>query len=436
MPLPRFVFLAVLGALSPSAWAAPGLVEVFDLASQHDAALAAAEAARRAASEATPQARAALLPQLSASAALNRTHRELETTQSSITQNYTNKLGALSLSQVIYDRQAFLALDQADARVAQAELEFAKARQDLALRVVQAYTDLLFAEDSLRLAEAKKEAIAAQRQQAEHMYKGGIGTVTDIQEAQARYDLAVAEALEAQNLKRVRQQALYRLTGRWLESIAPLTDRPPMPEPEPNDLAHWLEEARRGALEVRVAEKALEVARYDVERARSNHLPTLRLVGSIQWQSNTDLGYASDNPSSVGVQLALPILAGGKINSVTRETQARQDQAAELLRKAILDAELAAAESFHGINDSIARVRALEQAVRSSEVALDAARIGLKVGYRTSVDVLNAQQQLFAARRGLLQQRYNYIQQRLRLKAAVGALGRNEIEAVDQWLAK
>jgi outer membrane protein len=431
----RFTLIALAASFMQASWAAPGLNEVYDLALQHDPDLAASEAARRAASEAVPQARAALLPQLSASAGLNRTHRELEST-GAFTQNYTNRLGALSLSQVLYDRQAFLALDQADARVAQAELEFARAAQDLALRVIQAYTELLFAEDSLQLAEAKKTAIAAQREQAEQMHRGGVGTVTDIQEAQARFDLAVAEGLEAQNLLRVRRQALFKLTGLWLERVAPLSEDAPLSLPEPNDLDRWRDEARRYALEVRVAEKALEVARFDVERARSNHLPTLKLTGSSQWQSNTDLGYASDNLSSVGVQLAMPLLAGGRISSVTRETLARQDQAAELLRKAMADAELAAAESFHGVNDSVARVSALKQAVKSSEVALDAARIGLDVGYRTSVDVLNAQQQLFAARRDLLQQRYNYIQQRLKLKAAVGALSRTDLETVDQWLNK
>ncbi|MGB9670610.1 MAG: TolC family outer membrane protein [Halothiobacillaceae bacterium] len=432
-----FTAAATLMTQSYAAWAAPSLVDVFELAAQHDPALAAADAARRAVSEAVPQARAALLPQLSANAAINRTHREIEgINHNTTTQNYTNKLATLSLSQVIYDRQAFVALDQADARVAQAEYEFALALQDLTLRVSQAYSDLLFAADSLKLAESKKEAIAAQKQQAAQMYTEGFGTITDVQEAQARLDLAVAEALEARNLLRTRRQALFKLTGRWIEDVTPLRPDAPMPSPEPNDLDRWLEEARQHALEVKRAEKALEVARLDVERARSNHLPVVRLVGSAQDQSNTDLGYKSDSISYLGVQLSLPLYAGGKVLSVTREALARQEQAAEILRKAAADSESNAVESFHGVNDTIARVRALEQAVRSSEIALDAAQIGLKVGYRTSVDVLNAQQQLFSARRDLLQQRYNHILYLLRLKAAVGSLGPQDIETVDLWLAK
>lgn len=435
----RLVFFGTLLLLQGGeGLAAPvaGVLEVYELAQRHDPALAAAEAARRAVQEAIPQARAALLPQVGLNVGMTRTQRELETLTSATTKDYTNRLTSLSLSQVLYDRQAFLGVDQADVRVAQAEFEYARAAQDLAMRVIQAYLELLFAGESLKLAEAKKTAIAAQRDQAEQMYRGGVAAVTDIQEAQARLDLAIAEVLEVQNLIRIKQQALFKLTGRWIEQVAPLAENIPLPLPEPNVLERWREEARRSALEVKVAEKALEVAELDVERARSNHLPVVRLVGSNQWQSNTDLGYAKDNLASIGVQMSLPLFAGGKVDSVVRETLARRDQAAELLRKVQGEAELAAAEAFHGVNDSVARVAALKQAVRSSELALDAAKVGLEVGYRTNVDVLNAQQQLFAVRRDLLQQRYNAVNQSMKLRAAVGALGRADLETVDSWLTR
>ncbi len=434
---PRLRFIPVLlAAFGAPAWAAPGLHDVLELARANDPQLASAQAARRAGQEALPQARSALLPQMSLSAALNRTQRELETTSGDQTQHYTNKQGSLSLRQVLYDRQKFMAYDQAEARVALAELEWSKAEQDAILRVAEAYFNLLFAEDSVKLAEAKKSAITEQKAQAEQMYKGGVGTVTDIQEAQARFDLAVAEELEAHNALKNRRQALFKLTRQYFESLAPIGEPLALEPPEPNALDPWRAAAREGALEVLLAGKGAQVARLDVERARSQHLPVLEAVASTQWQSNTDLGYDRDHLSLVGVQLSAPLLVGGRIDSVTRETRARWEQALEELRLAQAEGEQRAVEAFHGVNDSIARVRALEQAVRSSEVALDAARIGLEVGYRTSVDVLNAQQQLFTARRDLQQQRYAFIIQRLKLKAAVGALRTEDVAAVDQWLKK
>ncbi|TQV61911.1 MAG: TolC family outer membrane protein [Halothiobacillaceae bacterium] len=436
MRLPRrLLALLLLWTWSICAVASTGLLDVLELAKMHDPELASAEAARRAGQEALPQARAALLPQLNASAGVNRTHRELEST-SSTTQNYTNTSGALSLRQVLYDRQKFSTLDQAEARVAQAGLQWAKAEQDVALRAAEAYFNLLFAEDSVRLAQAKMAAITEQKTQAEQMYKGGVGTITDIQEAQARFDLAVAEELAAQNQLRNQRQALFKLTGRRLESVAPIIAPLPLNAPEPNALEPWLNAAREGALEVLLADKGREVAQFDVERARSQHLPVLEAVASTQWQGNTDLGYEQDHLSSMGLQVSIPLLAGGRVTSLTRETLARLDQALAETRLAQAESEQRAAEAFHGVNDSIARVRALEQAVRSSEVALDAARIGLDVGYRTSVDVLNAQQQMFNARRDLQQQRYTFIMQRLQLKAAVGALRMEDVAAVDQWTHK
>lgn len=407
-----------------------------ELARSNDPQLASARAARQAGQEALPQALSALLPQMGVSAAINRTQRDLDASSREQTQHYTNKQASLSLRQVVYDRQKFVTYDQAEVRVASAELEWLKSEQDLILRVAKAYFNLLFAEDSVSLAEAKKRAITEQKAQAAQMHKGGVGTLTDIQEAQARFDLAVAEELEARNALRNAQQALFKLTHKYFDSLAPLSEPLALEHPEPNVIAPWRDMAREGALEVMLAEKRAEIARLDVERARSQYLPVVEAVASTQWQSNTDLGYDKDHLSLIGIQLSAPLLAGGRIDSVTRETRARWDQAREELRLAQAEAEQRAVEAFHGMNDSIARVQALEQAVRSSEVALDAARIGLEVGYRTSVDVLNAQQQLFAARRDLQQQRYAFILQRLQLKDAVGALNTEDITAVDLWLKK
>jgi len=438
MPLQKTVIARLLAMsllLSGPALAAPDLAQVYALALNHDPEIAAAEAAWRASQELLPQARAALLPQLSASASVKPTQQHAQTASTDTRTYYTSRVASLTLSQVIYDQHAFLALDQADARVAGAAFEWQVARQDLILRVAQAYLDLLFAQDAVGLAEAKMQAIQAQQRQAEHMYQGGMGTVTDIQEAQARYDLARAEAIDAQNTLRIKRQALFKLTQRWLDEVSPLSATLPMPEPAPNDLAAWRKAALEGALEVLKAEKALESARYDVDMARSQHLPVLTMVGANTVQKTPDNVYQDNNNASIGLQLNMPLLAGGRTLSVTREALARVDQATQALALAGAESAMNATEAFYGVNNSIARSRALEQAVRSSEVALDAARIGLDVGYRTSVDVLNAQQQWFSARKDLLQQRYNFIIARLKLKAAVGGLTDDDIQSIQAWFA-
>lgn len=433
----RLWWVGLLACANMEAVAAPSLSAVYDLALRNDPEFAAAQAAHRAGVEALPQARSVLLPQLGGTVGLNRTRRELETVAAgSSLKEYNNKIGTLSLTQIIYDRKAFLGLKQAAAKVAQADLAQAVAKQDLALRTAQTYAELSFAEASLRLAQAKTAAFAEQQQQAQQMYDAGQGTITDVREAQARYALAGAEELEARDALHVRQQGMYKLTGQNLSTVAALAEQAPMPQPQPNRLQHWLDKARSASLEVRAAGKTLEVAQYEVKRARSQHLPVLKLVGSGQWQDNTDLGYSKDNPTSVGVQLSVPIFEGGRVNAVTRETLARRDQANELLRGVALDSDIQVTEAFHGMNDSIARSHALKQAVHSGEVALDAAQGGFKVGYRTSVDVLNAHQQVFSARRDLLQARHNYILHRLKLAAACGVLERADLALVDKWLDK
>ena len=416
--------------------AAPSLSAVYDLALRNDPEFAAAEAAHRAGVEALPQARSVLLPQLGGTIGLNRTRRELTTAAGDSLNEYNNKRATLSLTQIIYDRKAFLALRQAAAKVAQADLEQAVAKQDLALRSAQTYAELSFATASLRLAQAKTRAFAEQQQQAQQMYDAGQAIITDVHEARAQHALATAEEMETLDALHLRQQAMYKLTGQPLKEVAALAEQAPMPPPQPNELKHWLDKARSSSLEILAASRNREVAQYEVKRARSQHLPVLGLVGSGQWQDNTDLGYLKDNPSSIGVQLSVPIFEGGRVNSVTRETLARRDQADALLRGITLDSDIRATEAFHGMNDSIARTKALKQAVHSGEVALDAAQGGFKAGLRTSADVLNAHQQVFAARRDLLQARHNYILHRLKLEASCGTLERADLVLVDKWLHK
>ncbi|MEW6445407.1 MAG: TolC family outer membrane protein [Pseudomonadota bacterium] len=421
--------------MSSSAWSAPGLLEVLNVAREHDSKLAAAEAARRAGQEALPQARAALWPQMGLTAGINRAHRNLEpsTAQSG---TYSGSSLALVLRQPLFDRQKWIAVDQAESRVALSELDWLRAEQDLMLRVAEGYTNAVFAEDVVDLARAKIAAIAEQRLQAEHMYKGGIGTVTDIHEAQARYDLAVAEELAAQSHRRNMRQALFTLTGRVFESLAPLNDSVEFSPPQPEVLEAWVDAARNGSLEIQGAELQRQIAQFSVESARSQGYPVLDAVVNAQRLGNTDTGYDKDETYSAGVQLSLPVLTGGRLESVSRQASARLDQAMAEVRLARSESEQRVVEAFHGVVDSGARIRALRQAVRSSEVALDAARIGLQVGYRTGVDVLNAQHQLFTARRDLQQARYAFVMYRFRLAAAVGALGTNDVAVIDNWLKK
>ncbi len=426
----RLVLLTIIGiALAPPTGAA-NLGEIHALARAHDARYAAAREAWRAGQEKLPQGRAGLLPSLSLSANLRRN----DTSNA----DYTSRSYGLSLSQPIYRRQNLESWEQAKLLVLRAEQELAVAEQDLMLRVARAYFDVLLAEDTLRTVRAQKQAIAEQLAAARMSFDVGTATITDTHEAQARFDLVTAQEIAALNDLDVARRALEKLINREAPALARLDEQARLPLPQPNDMEVWVSQAERDGLAVALQRTALEIAQREVARQRGGHHPTLDLAASYSDNRNVAIGgggvTGNTRSGMVGIEFALPLYQGGATQSRVRESLALRDKAQFDLDEARRQARLDARQAFLGVLSGDARVRALEQALVSSQAQLRSTTLGLEVGVRTRVDVLNAQQQLFTTRRDLAAARYQTLISGLQLKAAAGSLTVEDLHAVDALL--
>jgi outer membrane protein len=429
----RLLPTLLLAALAGGAGAA-NLSDVYRQARQNDAVYAAAEAAYRVGLEALPQGRALLYPSvaLSASASRNETDSSASGSQSSNSHGY-----ALSLSQPLYRKQNLETLEQAKLQVVQAEAQLKLARQDLMLRVARAYFDVLLAQDNLATAEAQKVAIAEQLALARKSFEVGAATIVDTHEAQARYDVTVAQEIAARNDLEVKRRAMEKLIQAAMPRLAALAGRAGVILPQPADMESWVRLAEADSLAVQVAQAAAEIASRELDKQRAGHLPTLDLAVSYADNRNGSVGGVSgvDSKSgSIGLAFAWSLYQGGAQESRIRAALAGHEQARANLDAVRRQAALDSRQAFLGVVSGDARVKALEQALVSSETQLKSTKLGLEVGVRTAVDVLNVQQQLFAAQRDLAAARYDALFSGLNLKAAAGGLEEADLAAVDGLL--
>ena len=422
---------------------AADLLEIYRLALASDPVYSAARASWTASQEKMPQGLAGLLPQASLSASTQYNDRDLRFRNPTIAGSqaqYNSNSTSVSVSQPLYRKQNFVAYDQGKTQVALADVQFASVGQDLILRVSQAYFDVLLASANLSFTQAQKTAIGQQLAQAKRNFEVGNATITDTHEAQARFDLVTAQEIGAQADVEVKNRTLEQLIGRPAPALAgPARNFSPTP-PTPNAMEPWVERARTNGLSVRIAQETLNFQSQDVVRNRGAHYPTVDAYASLTDSgqgSGVQGGSGTDTTSKIiGLQLAIPLYQGGIVNSRVREALANEDKARQDLENARRSAELAARQGYLGVTSNIAQVRALEAAVISNQSSLDSTILGQQVGVRTQVDVLNAQQLLFSARRDLAQARYNYIASFLRLIAAAGELDEEDLQRINGWLEK
>jgi outer membrane protein len=436
--------LAALAVAMPAQSA--DLLQVFRDARAFDAGYASARAALEAGREKLPQGRALILPAINATANTVQSDNHVLFRQPSggvpannpVTRNFNTSAWTVTLSQPLYRKQNSIQYEQAGYQVLQSEAQFGQATQDLIVRVAQAYFDVLAAENSLAFIGAQKTAITEQLAQAKRNFEVGTATITDTNEAQARFDLAVSQEIASQNDLEIRRRILQQIVGAFPETLTPLRSSFTLSPPQPNRMEEWVQAAQKDSYAVHIQESATEIAQREVERNRAGHLPTLDLVatyGNILTGSNTTNGVGSDVRSgTLGLQFALPLYSGGGVDSRVREAIANLDKARSDLENTRRQAALSARQSFLGVTNGIAQVRALEQAVTSSETALASNKLGYEVGVRINIDVLNAQQQVYSTKRDLAQARYNTIMNGLKLKAASGSLSEEDMETVNQLL--
>ena len=427
-----------LGALlcTSAAWSAD-LLQVYRDALAYDAPFASARAQRDAGQERVVQGRAGLLPVIGASGST--TYNDADVNSRSVQYN-SNSYG-VQLTQPVFRWQNWVQFKQGQLQTAFADTQFGLAQQDLILRVSQAYFDVLNAQDVLAAVTQLRQAAAEQLEIAKTSFEVGTVTITDVHEAQSRFDLAQAQEIAAQSDLEVRRQALALIVGKETDALAGLRPGVTIARPQPDAVGAWMAAAEQGGYGVQLQQLAREIAEREVERSRAGHYPTLDVVATHGRNSagfsQSGLGGATRTESStIGLQLNVPLYQGGGVSSRVRETAALQVQAEADLEDARRNAALAARQAYVGVTSGIAQIRALEAAEVSSTSALDANRLGYEVGVRINIDVLNAQSQLADTQRQLARARYDTLIAQLRLKAAAGTLSEEDVREVNALLAQ
>jgi outer membrane protein len=418
---------------------ATDLIEIYHAALGQDAVFASARASQQAGKEKLTQGRSLLLPSVNLNA--NTTWNDVTTATPTVpvpNRKYNSNGYGVTLTQPLFREQNWALYNESDLQVAISEAQFKLAEQDVILRSAQTYFDVLIAQDTVQLTAAQKASISQQLEQAKRNFEVGTATITDTYEAQARYDLIVAQELVAASNLEVKQRTLQQLTNSDIKELNVLSKKIVLEAPAPNEVQKWVEDAQRGNYQNIVAQAAYELADQEVARNRGGHLPTVDLVANYNKSVagyNSFIGSGTDiRSTTVGVQLNMPLFQGGAVQSKWREADANREKAKQDLENTRRNVELQTRQAYIGVESGIAQVKALQQALKSSESLLQASKLGQEVGVRTSLDVLNAQQQLFSTRRDLYQAQYNYLVSQLRLKAAVGNLAETDLGHVNQAL--
>lgn len=421
---------------------AASLLEVYERAATEDAELRAAEAEYRSVLENRPIARSAFLPQITGDAEAGAFYNDYRG-QDSFDGRQTSF--GVSLMQSIYDRRNFIELTQADLQIARAEAELDAARQDLILRVSEAYFDVLVAQETLAFREAELEAIGRQLEQTERRFEVGLIASTDVKEAQAQRDIAEAERIAAENQLDVAREQLAVITNTYWDELDMLREDAELTPPDPADPQAWVDIALENNLELAAQRLTTETAREQIQRQRSEGHPRLNLNASVSENrfhglddggSQQGVGpfFNEGTEAQVGVRLEMPFYTGGRVSALTR--QAREDFQAAQQNQSLVERRTTqdTRNAYLSVIANSSRVRALEQALISTQAAFESAEAGFEVGTRTQVDVLLALREVFRAERDYAEARYGFLADSLRLQRATGRLSVSDLESIDQLL--
>ncbi len=419
------------------------LVDIYRLAVERDPTWSAARNANLAAQEKLEQGKALYRPTVTFNTNASRTESDIRYLGGNNPfrvggpQSFDTFSYGVNVNQPILRMQNYVQYQQSKVQVSQADKQLALAQQELILRTSQAYFEVLLAQDKIDLINAQKAAINRQLEQAKANFELGNATITDVNEAQARYDLTMAQEIAAHNELEIKKRTVQSVIGEMPKTLAPARSDLQTALPEPNNMDKWVELALQNNLNLEIQQKNLEIATKEVDKQNAGHYPTLDAVGSY-----TDTraggginGFGTDLQSSViGLQLQIPFYQGGATSSRIREAVANKQRAQDDVEAARRKADLDTREAYLNLTGSVAQVKAYEQALSSSQSQVDSTTLGYEVGVRNSVDVLNAQQQLFSAQRDLLQSRYNYLLSTLKLKSAIGMLNESDLAEINQRL--
>ena len=414
---------------------AADLMQVYRDAIENDPSFAAARSTLDAGREKMPQARAGLLPSLTLSGNTVWNENDIKTglSPNTLSSNFNSNGYNVSLSQPLFRWQNWVAYDQSKIQVALAEANFTQARQDLILRVAQAYFDVIYATENLTAVRANKAAIAQQLASAQKNFEVGTATITDTHEAQARFDLATAQEIAAESDLEIRQRTLQSIVGKEPGVLAPPRKDANLNPPQPADMKQWVEAAEQGSITVQVQQANADIADREVSRQRGGHYPSLNLLlNHSQRDAGSTLfgGGSNVETTDVTLRLTIPLYEGGLTTASTQEAVYRQQKAREDFEQERRAVERAVRAYFSGVSGGVELVQALSQSVTAQQSALQAKEEGFKSGLFTLLPVLDAQRDLFLAKRDYAQARYDYLLYRLRLKQAVGTLSDADLTAI------
>lgn len=417
------------------------LLDIYNQALVHDPTLASALNANQAAQEIIQQSKALYRPVVNFNAGAQVSRTDMLFTGTGVpfksgVQAFSGYQYGIEARQPLYRKQNLVEMDQAKTQVSQADKQLYLTQQILILRTTLAYFDVLLAQDKMGLMNVQKAAITSQLEQAKANFGAGTATITDVNEARARYDLIVAQEIAAVNDHQIAQRAVQAITGDIPQKLATVKADIKTNALE-QSLDKWLEVAADNDLNIQIHQDALRLSEQEVERTHAGHLPTLDAVASYSdsYANGSYYGFGSDlKNGTVGVQLQLPLYQGGGTSSRIRQALSNKQKAQDDVEIARRQMKQDTQSAYLNLKTSIAQVKAYEQALSSSQSQLDSTKVGYDVGVRTSVDVLNAQQQLFTAKRELLQVRYNYLVNIIRLKVASGVVSEIDLADINQQL--
>ena len=430
------ITLAISAAFAGSAQA-QSLMSLYETARGYDAAYKAAQSQYTANLSKGDQAKALLLPTIGLSANVNKTDVELLAAAQTVTSQ--SKAATLSASQPLYRPANFATYQQGMRQLELASVQLKAAEQDLMVRLSQAYFDVLVSRESLDFVKAQKVAVAEQLAAAKRNFEVGTSTITDTREAQARYDLVLAQEIAADNDLRIKRLALNQLVG--LNNIEPksLSSNAKLSGPDIQSLEQWVQQSAEQNPSVIQSRAALEIAKLETSKAEAGHKPTLDLVaGYTPTRYKNGKGINSSqidsNANSVTLSFNMPLFAGFSTQNRIKETVALEDKARSDLDAAERNVAQATRSAFFGLQSGLGQVNALQAAEASSQSALDANKLGYQVGVRINIDVLNSQSQLFQTKRDLAKARYDVLLGQLKLRQAAGTLTEADLASINALL--
>lgn len=442
------VFL-LAGLFSSFALAAPmqdraELMAVYRQAVLHNSDLAAARADYAARQELVPQARANLLPVISTGATFESTR--LTRDEPELARARSGTTVQANLKQPLVNAAFWYELKAAKASIVQAALELSAKEQELILKTAEAYFETLRATDDRAASEAEETALKQQMDQAQARLKGGLSSITDVLDAQSAYDNAQANRQLAQRKVDDAFEQLVHLTNKEYASIEGMQHQLPVLAPIPDDTKSWVDAAVQQNLMLLASNYAVEAAEESLSQRQSGHAPTLDAVASYRKGDNDSFGYSNPSDfgqdgyrsyvsqSSVALEVTIPLYSGGRVSSQAHEAYQRLTQSEELRESQRREVVLDTRSYFRAVSSDIQQIKARKQTILSSQRSLRASKVGADVGTRNTVDVLNAQRQLFNAVRDYNNARYDYILNNLRLKQAAGILSANDLQKLAEYL--